>query len=128
MSLYLVWIQKRQAATLGEHGLRTLGRVMRGVTEDNNFLFLLQVEAIKDNIYSRHNVTGLSNIYEDVTVCLNSIYKTLIVAEDKNVKTKSVITSDIDLVIDNIAKSRVSISHGSPDVLPRGNQPALKAY
>ena len=118
-------IQTRQDASLGDHDLRNFGRVMRGITEDNNFQFLLQVDAIKDNTFSRllcysdcdhfvpHNVAGSSNIYEDVTVCLSSISKTHVSSEDKNVKTKAIITSDVDLLIDQIAETRVNISHGS---------------
>ena len=72
---YLKLIQTRQDASLGDHDLRNFGRVMRGITEDNNFQFLLQVDAIKDNTFSRllcysdcdhfvpHNVVCLSNIY-----------------------------------------------------------------
>ena len=79
-NLYLKWIQARQATILGEHGLRILGRVIRDVTEDNNFRFLNQLWALKDGTFSRllcysdsdhfvpPTIIGLSNLYEDVMV------------------------------------------------------------
>ena len=41
------WIQQLQATELGKHG------IIRGIEESNDFIFLLQVDAVKDATYSR---------------------------------------------------------------------------